>query len=115
MISSTLPPIKKSKQACPSCQEHLLITNDNSKTDDLMYHHCVNCGYEFFDTERDRKSRERESSQPGDDQPWSMGFILLVAIVITLMIMTLSDRETRREIEPVPQNRLTHVDRQLSA
>ena len=114
MIPNTLSHTKKSKQACPSCQEHLLITNDNIKTDDLMYHHCVNCGYEFFDTERVRKAKERESYRPGDDQPWNMGFILLVAIVITLMIMALSDREARRE-GPVDQNRLSYVEGQLSA
>ena len=114
MISNTLSPIKKSKQACPCCLEHLLITNDNFKTDDLMYHHCVNCGYEFFDTEQIRKSRERESNRPGDDQPWNMGFILLVAMAVTLMIITLSDQDARREIEPVNPERLTHVGGQLS-
>lgn len=115
MISTTLPQIKKSKQACPGCEEHFLTTNDNFKTDDLMYHHCVNCGYAFFDTEQERKLREREDRNPGTDQPWNMGFILIVAMVTTILIIALSDREARRESQPVNQGRLTYVGSLLTA
>lgn len=113
MISTTVPQIKRSKQSCPSCQEHFLTTNDSFKTDDLMHHHCVNCGYDFFDTEQERKLREREERNPGSDQPWNMGFVLIMAMVITIIIIALSDREARRE-EPVNQARLTHVGGQLA-
>ncbi len=115
MISNTLPNIKKSKHACPSCQEHLLITNDNFKTDDLMYHHCVNCGYDFFDDEQTRKMRERQDKNPGDDQPWNIGFILMAAMVTVVAMIALSDRGTRREVETVNQVGLTYVGDQLSA
>ncbi|MGB3293777.1 MAG: hypothetical protein WBB01_12385 [Phormidesmis sp.] len=113
MLSTTVPNIKKSKHACPSCQEHLLTTNDNFKTDDLMHHHCVNCGYDFFDTERERKHREREERHPKDDQPWNMGFILLLAMVTTIIIIALSDREAQRDTEPVNRVGWSYVGSQL--
>lgn len=98
----------KEKRACPSCQEKTLITNDVEKFDDSMYHHCLNCGYEFSDNEQIRKFREDEKKDKKQN-PWNTGVLVLAAMLVTIMAIELGrsdDLGTQVDTQPIRINLL---------
>ena len=90
----------KSKTACPRCNQKKLVTNDSEKSDEVMFNHCLNCGFEFSENGQQREYRKDQDKKDRDDSPWNMGVILVVAMVITILSINLSRPNTTDETVP---------------
>jgi len=90
----------KSKTACPRCDQKKLITNDSEKSDEVMYSHCLNCGFEFSENELQREYRKDQDKKDRDDSPWNVGVIIAIAMVVTILSINLSRQNTTDEAVP---------------
>jgi predicted RNA-binding Zn-ribbon protein involved in translation (DUF1610 family) len=54
----TLLEVTQSKRSCPSCGHNCLVTNDAEKFDEVVYNHCLNCGYEFPENKHEFSENE---------------------------------------------------------
>ncbi|MGB7249198.1 MAG: hypothetical protein WBC73_09685 [Phormidesmis sp.] len=92
MVQTTLQAYK-SKRACPVCHEKKLTTNDIEKFDEVMHYHCLNCGYEFFENEEQRKfNKDKANKEAEGEQPWAAGTIILILMVAAILSITLSEQ-----------------------
>ena len=92
----------KSKTACPRCDQKKLITNDSEKFDEVMYNHCLNCGFEFSENEQQREYRKDQGKNDRDDSPWNAGLFLAIAMVATILTINLNRPNTNNEAAPTP-------------
>lgn len=90
----------KSKTACPRCDQKKLITNDSEKSDEVMYNHCLNCGFEFSENEQQREYRKDQDRKGREDSPWNAGFILAIAMIVTILSINLSRQNATNEAVP---------------
>jgi len=58
-----------------------------------MLHLCQNCGYEFTDNEQIREYRD-DTQKDEKESPWSVGFLVLIAMVITILTIQLVQPNT---------------------
>jgi Zn ribbon nucleic-acid-binding protein len=101
-MSTTLLETTKSKRACPSCKENKLVTNDAEKFDEVVYNHCLNCGYEFPENEQQRKFRDSKEKAEKGETSWNTGIALLLAMGATILAIKLTQSNpTFNEPEPV--------------
>ncbi len=107
MPSTVLEEIK-SKRACPACQQKKLITNDSEKFDDVIFNHCLNCGYEFSENEQQRKFHDGQDKKERDESPWNMGAAVLLAMIVTILAINITDPNGLKEpgSSPSPFERL---------
>lgn len=90
-MSTTLLEETKSKRACPSCGQKKLITNDAEKFDEIVYHHCLNCGYEFSENEQQRKYHDSKEKAEKGEASWNKGIALLLLMGATILAIKLSE------------------------
>lgn len=53
----------QSKDACPVCGKHKLSVSENLNISDVVYYQCLNCGFEFFTDEDERRFSEKAVSK----------------------------------------------------
>lgn len=85
----------KSKNKCLVCRAKRLTTNGTPKAEAVVHYHCEDCGYEYPQNEKQREYYERMEKNPGNDQPWSMGFLILALMVATLLLINADERGER--------------------
>ncbi len=91
-MPTTLLEETKSKRACPSCGEKKLVTNDDEKADEFIHNHCLNCGCQFSENEDQRKYNKSKDKKERDESPWNMGVTVLLAMIVTILVINLSDQ-----------------------
>lgn len=90
----------KSKTACPRCHQKKLITNDSEKSDEVVFNHCLSCGFEFSENGQQREYRKDQDTKDRDDSPWNVGVIIAIAMVVTILSINLSRPNTTDEAAP---------------
>jgi uncharacterized membrane protein YvbJ len=105
-MPTTLLEETKSKRACPSCGQNKLITNDSEKFDDVIFSHCLNCGCEFSENEQQRKFHDSQSKKEREDSPLNTGMALLFAMIITILVINISNSNTPSEPGVSPSGRV---------
>jgi predicted RNA-binding Zn-ribbon protein involved in translation (DUF1610 family) len=90
IVSTNLLETTNSKRACPNCGQKKLITNDAENFDEVVYNHCLNCNYEFAETEQQRKYRDSKEKVGKGESSWSTGFSLLLTMGATILAINLS-------------------------
>lgn len=59
----------RSKEACPSCGDHKLYTNDSEKEDSITRWHCLNCNHTFYEKKSRRDfCKEKETPTLASDK-----------------------------------------------
>ncbi len=99
MIDTTVEE-HKSKTTCPRCEEKKLSTNDSEKFDEVMYNHCLNCGFEFSENEQQREYRKDQDKKDRDDSPWNIGIVIAIAMIATILTINLSEQNNPDEAVP---------------
>lgn len=90
--ASTIVENTKSKRACLYCEQKKLITTDDN--DDFVYYHCLNCGGEFPESDKQKEYREGKDTDDRYDSPLNGGAVLLMLMLITILVINVSDRRT---------------------
>ncbi|NJM96418.1 MAG: hypothetical protein HC800_03685 [Phormidesmis sp. RL_2_1] len=108
MLSDALYEQIKSKDYCRNCEAKKLDNDSLAKDGNTVFHHCLNCGFEYWDTEAEKKYYQKyhkdSDKKTGDDQPWGAGSIIFLLMLVTILAITLVEREEDPAIlEPVSQ------------
>lgn len=93
MLTTVLDDVK-SKEACPSCEQHRLTTNDVHTVDDRMHYHCLSCNYEFSNTAADREQLKKMQKSKDEPSLQAGALFLLLLAAVTLAVF-LSERDTQ--------------------
>lgn len=96
----------KSKDYCQNCRLHKLTDNVVAKGDVVAFHHCVSCNFQYRETEDSKKFYDKKNGDktPADDQPWGSGSFVLVAMLLTILIIQVYNRQEQTEtVQPVGQ------------
>ncbi len=80
----------KHKRTCRYCKAKKLETHDSEKVENFAFYHCFNCGADFIE---DKEQREYRDDDKKDDSPWGAGFIVLLAMVSTILVIKVADQE----------------------
>lgn len=110
MTSTLLLKDYKSKKPCPKCEAYRLITNDSEKTEETIHYHCLDCNFQFFETNEYREySKRKKKKEKKDNTSNSLGLMLIILILSTIFAVTLSKQEERRDNQVGPASGLEEV------
>ncbi len=96
----------RSKGYCRNCRTHKLTDNVVAKDEVVAFHHCINCGFQYRDTEDSKKfyDDKYDNKTPADDQPWGQGSFVLILMLITIVVIQVANRQEQTEtVQPVGQ------------